>query len=132
VFAVAGGVGLRRVASLEAEGSSAHEVVPLDGLNEVTVPGIGEEKGTERITTLIGTVGVEFSSGIIGSDIDELLLDDASDLDIVGGLHELDTRDGTLGDDTGTVTRLSAPSDAFTFGVANERVGFRWTPEAEV
>jgi hypothetical protein len=132
VFAVAGGVWLRRVASLKAEGSSTHEVVPLDSLNEVTSPGLGEEKGTKRVTTLIGTVGVEFPSGIIGSDVDELLLDEASDLDVVRGLHELETSDGTLGDDTGTITGLCAPGDAFAFGVADEGTRFGGAPEAEV
>jgi len=132
VLAVVGGVSTCGVASLEAEGSSTHEVVPFDGLLVTITPGVGEQEGTERVTTLIGTVRVEFTSRVISSDVDELLLDEAGDLDVVGSLHELETSDGTLGDDTGTIARLCAPSDTLTLDVTDEGVWFRGTPEAEV
>jgi hypothetical protein len=132
VLAVVGGVSTCGVASLEAESSSTHEVVPFDGLGVAVTPGVGEEESTERVTTLIGTVRVEFTSRVISGDVDELLLDEAGDLDVVGGLHELETSDGTLGDDTGTIARLCAPSDTLTLDVTDEGVWFRGTPEAEV
>jgi len=132
VLAVVCSIWLGGIASLEAEGSSTHKVVPFDGLNKVTGPGVGEEKGAERVTTLIGTVGVEFSSGISWVDVDKLLIDKASDLNVIRSLHELNTSDRTLRDDTGTVAWLCAPSDVFTFGVADEGVGFAGTPEAEI
>jgi hypothetical protein len=132
VLAVVGGVSTCGVASLEAEGSSTHEVVPFDGLDEVTSEGLGEEEGTEGVTTLISTVRVEFTSRVIRGNVDELLLDETGDLDVVGGLHELETSDGTLGDDTGTITRLCAPSDTLTLDVTDEGVWLRGTPEAEV
>jgi hypothetical protein len=43
VFAVVCSIRFGGIASLEAEGSSSHKVVPFDGLNEVTSPGLGEE-----------------------------------------------------------------------------------------
>jgi len=132
VLAVVGGVGTCGVASLEAESSSTHDVVPFDGLDEVTGEGLGEQEGTEGVTTLISTVRVELSSRVGGVEVDELLVDEASDLDIVGGLHELQTGDGTLGDDTSTIAGLCAPGNVFTFGVTDERVWLRGTPEAEI
>lgn len=132
VLAVVGGVGTRGVASLEAESSSTHEVVPFDGLDHTSTPGVGEEETTEGVTTLIGTVGVELSSGVGGVNVDEVLLDEASDLDVVGGLHELETGDGTLGDDTGTISGLGAPGDTLTLDVTDEGVWFGWAPEAEI
>jgi hypothetical protein len=134
VLAVTGGVGACGVACLKAEGSSTHKVVPFDSLDEVSTiaEGLGEEKGTERVTTLIGTMGVELSSGIILSDVDELLLDETSDLDVIGGLHELQTCDGALGDDTSAIAGLCAPSDTFALDVTDEGVGFGGTPKAEV
>jgi len=132
MLAVVSGVGSRRIASLEAKGSTTHEVVPFDGLDEVTGEGCGEEQSAERVTTLVGTMGVELSSIIIGGDVDEPLVDVAGDLNVVGGLHELHTGDGTLGDDTSAVARLCAPRDTFTFCVADGGVRVRWTPETEV
>jgi len=135
VLAVVSSVGTCGIASLEAEGSSTHEVVPFDGLDEATTTGtegLGEEEGTEGVTTLISTVRVEFSSRVIGGNVDELLLDETSDLDVVGGLHELETGDGTSGDDTGTIAGLCAPSDTLTLDVSDEGVGLVGTPEAEI
>jgi hypothetical protein len=136
VLAVVGGVSTCGVASLEAELSSTHKVVPFDGLDVVGstsgAKGLGEEEGTERVSSLISTVGVEFSSRIIGSEVNVLLGDITSDLDVVGGLDELDTRQGTSGDDTSTIAGLCAPSDGFTLSVSNKAVGFWGTPQAKV
>jgi hypothetical protein len=127
-----GSVGTGGVASLEAERSSTHEVVPFYSLDELSVEGVGEQETTEGVTTLIGTVGVQLSSGVVGLDVDVLLLDEASDLNVVGRLHELNAGDGTLGDDTGTIAWLRAPSNALTLGVADERILLGRAPEAEV
>lgn len=132
VLAVVGGVSTSRVASLEAELTSTHEVVPFNGLLELTGEGVREEEGTEGVTTLIGTVGVEFTSRVVSSEINVLLGDVASDLDVVGGLDELDTSQGTSGDDTGTIVWLGAPGNGFTLSVTNSAVGSWGTPEAEV
>jgi hypothetical protein len=64
---------------------STHEVVPFDGLDVVVGvavggrEGVGEEEGTERVTTLVSTVRVEFSSTISSSNVNESLVDVASD-----------------------------------------------------
>jgi hypothetical protein len=86
VLAVISGVSTCGVASLEAELSSTHKVVPFDGLLEVSSPGVGEEEGTKGVSSLIGTVGVEFSSRVVRGNVNETLVDETSDLDVVGGL----------------------------------------------
>lgn len=137
VLAVVGSVSTSGVAGLQAELSTTHKRVPFDGLLVLSTiwsstPRGGEEETTEGVTTLIGTVGIEFSSRIISSDIDILLGDPSSDLDVVGGLDELDTGQRAGGDDTSTIAGLCAPSDVFTLGVTNGAVWVWWTPEAEV
>lgn len=134
VLAVVGSIGASGIASLETEGVSTHEVVPFDGLDEATTvgPGIGEKETTKWVTTLISTVGVEFSSRVISLNVDQVLLDETSDLDIVGGPDELDTSEGTVGDATSTISGLGAPGNALTLNVTDEGIGFWWAPEAEV
>lgn len=132
VLAEASSVGTSGVAGLEAESSSTHKVVPFNSLNELSSECVGEEETAEGVTTLVGTVGVQLSSGVIGLDVDEVLGDATSDLNVVGRLHELNAGDGTLGDDTGTIAWLCAPSNALTLDVTDERILFRRTPEAEV
>jgi hypothetical protein len=132
MLAEVGSVGAGGVAGLEAEGSTTHEVVPFDGLLVAVTPGRGEEETTKWVTTLISTVGVEFSSGVISLDVDEVLLDETGDLDVVGSLHELETSDGTSRDDTSTMAGLGAPGNALTLNVTDEGIGFWGTPKAEV
>jgi len=138
VLAVLSSVGARWVASLQAELSSTHEVVPFDGLDVVVGvsvgcwEGVGEEEGTEGVTTLISTVRVEFSSRVRSSNVDEGLVNVSGDLDVVGGLDPGKTGEGTSWDQTGTVAWLGAPSNTFTFDVTDELVGFLGSPQAEV
>ena len=54
------------------------------------------------------------------------------DLNVVGSLHELNSGESSVGDDTGATAGLGAPSNGFSLGVANDGVGFGATPEAEV
>jgi hypothetical protein len=136
VLAVIGGASTCGVASLEAKDSSTHKVVPFDGLDVLGASGgterLGEQEGTERVTTLISTVGIELSSGITSGNVDEGLVDVASDLNVVGCLQELDTSESALGDDTSTVAWLRAPCDTLTLDVTDEGVWLGGTPEAEV
>lgn len=92
-----------RVAGLETEEVGAHKanytsqcrtiqlikqdvLVPLDDLLEGVVvaaiagEGIGENQATERIATLVSAVGIHLTTVIVGSDIDEVLFDMASNL----------------------------------------------------
>jgi len=91
VLAIFGSVRTSRVASLQTEDTTTHEagelgvravwagwkmeignaLVPLDDLDEVGgVERLGEDETTEGVTTLVGTVGVHFTSSVIGSDVD--------------------------------------------------------------
>jgi hypothetical protein len=72
---------------------------------------VREHEGTEGIATLISAVRIKLSSTIISLDVDKGLVDVAGDLDVIRGLDEGHAGDGTLGDDTCTTARLSAPCD---------------------
>jgi len=112
VLAVGGSVRTSRVASLQTENISTHEVVPLDSLGPGAVGKcLGEDETAEGVTAFISTVGVHFTSRVIGGVVDLGLVDETSYLDVVLGLHELNTSQGTLGDDTGAVVGLGAPGD---------------------
>jgi hypothetical protein len=140
-------VGVRRVASLDAEGVCAHElpgmkggcqtqmrdkkrqrsayVVPLDDLGgQATGLGVGirVDQGSYRVTAAIGTVGVQLSAGVVGHEVDEGLVDDASDLNVSGRAHELHALESTLGDDAGPVAFLGAPGYSLALGVGNVTV----------
>jgi hypothetical protein len=152
VLAVLSGIGTGRVACLHAEDVAAHKarkqvrlrnvgtegrysLVPLNDLGEfglVRPIGIGENEATKRIASLVSTVGVHLSSTVIGLHVDLGLIDVADDLNVVGSLHELDTGKGTSGDQTSATTGLGAPCDGLSLGVANNRVGLRWSPNTEV
>lgn len=138
MFTELGGVGASRVASLETEGVSSHEVVPLDDLGVLVLVSpagwecIGEDEATKGVATLISAVGIHLTSGVVRLDVDQGLVDMPSDLDIVGGLHELNAGEGASGDDTGATTGLSAPGDGLALGVADDGVGLGSTPQAKV
>jgi len=135
VFTEASSIGTGRIASLETESVTAHEVVPLDDLLVgvlVARPCGGVEETTEGVTTEISAVGVELSSEVVGTEVDEPLVDETDDLNVVGGLHELDTLEGTGWDETRSVTGLGAPGDFFVFCLADGGGTIRRCPEAEV
>jgi hypothetical protein len=77
--------------------------VPFNGLNEgvwVTSrsrEGIGEHEGADRIASVICTMRIEFSSGVICGKVDEGLVDVASYLDIVWCLDELNSSECSFG-----------------------------------
>jgi len=138
VLAVLSRIGTRWIASLQAELSSTHEIVPFDGLDVVVRVSsrrrerIREQQRPQRVASLIGAMRVEFSARVCGIEVDEGLVDVASDLDVVWGLDKLDTSDGTSWDQTSSVAGLGAPGDTFTFDVTNERVGVLGSPQAKV
>lgn len=136
MLAVVGSIGTGRVAGLEAECATAHEVVPLNHLLVTVVvavrPGGGVDKATEGVATEVGTVRVKLSSVVIRGEVNEGLVDETNNLDIVGGLHELNTLKGTSGDETATVTGLGAPGDLLLFCFSNGRGTVGRCPEAEI
>ena len=87
---------------------------------------------TRRTTHEVSTVGVKLSSTIVSLDVDLSLIDETDDLDVVGGLGELDTGEGTSRDEAGAVTLLRAPGDLLTLGVTDGGVGVRGCPKTEV
>ena len=136
MFTEVGSVGASRVASLEAENVTTHEVVPLDDLLVAVVvairPSGGIEKATEGVTAEVGTVGIELSSKVVGSEVDEGLIDETNDLDVVGGPHELDTLKSSGRDETGSMAGLGAPCDFLLFGFPDGGGTIGGRPEAEV
>lgn len=74
-----------------------------------------EKKRTDQISTM----GIKLSSIVTSSHVDLGLVDKTSNLDIVWGLDELNTLEGTGGNETGAMAVLAAPGDFLTFGVAD-------------
>lgn len=132
------GVGDRRVTDLEAELLRAHEVVPFDDLLEGVVvavvggEGVRVDQATERVATLVSTVGVHFTTAIGLVDVDVLLEKGTSNENVGGGLEELDTGQGSSGHGTGAVARLGAPGNSLSLLVADEAVRVGRAPKAEV
>jgi len=125
------GVGAFGVACLEAENVAAHEVVPLLDLH-VRAKGVGEYETSERVTALVSTVRVHLSSTVICLEVDLGLVNVADDLDVVRGLHELDTGESASGNETSAAAGLGAPGDGLALDVANDTVGLRRAPDAKV
>jgi hypothetical protein len=135
VFAVAGSVGACGIASLETESVTTHKVVPLDDLLKIALaggPGVGEQETAEGVTTEVGAMGVELPSIVIGRDVNEGLVDETDDLDVVWGLHELNTLEGTSGDFTSAVTGLGAPGNFPMFRLTDGLGTIGRCPETEV
>jgi hypothetical protein len=83
-------------------------------------------------THKISTVGVQLASVVTSSNIDLGLVNEAGNLDIVGGLDELHALESTGGNETSTVPWFCTPCDFLTFSVTNGGVGLWRSPEAEV
>jgi len=136
MLAEVGTVGARRVARLETEKVTAHEVVPLDDLVIAVVvaarPSSGVGETAEGVTTEIGTMRVELSSEVISRKVDESLVDKTDDLDVVWGLHVLNTPKGITRDETSAVTGLSAPRDFFVFRLTNGGGTGRGCPKTKI
>lgn len=112
-----------------------HILVPLLGLlvgSLVRRPGVGEDETSERVTTLVSTMGVHLSSTVILLEVDLRLVKEANNLNVVRGLHELDTGNGTRRNETSTVAGLGAVSDGLSFDAADDTVGLRRTPDTPV
>jgi len=132
VLAVTSVVVASWVTDLQAELVGADELSPPVDLVSGWVKGRGVHETTDGVTTLILSSGVELASVVTALDVDQSLVNETSDHPIVIVLEELNTLKGTSGDDTGTVTGLSAPGDFLTLGIGDERVGGVGCPQAEV
>lgn len=135
-------------------------LVPLDNLSIGIVVAssahwqiVGVDKGTNRVTTLsdrkialsetlpdeksintheISTVGVKLAAEIVGSQVDESLIEMDQHLKVRRRLQELNTGDSASRDETGTVTGLRAPCDFLAFGVTDSGGAGGRSPEAPV
>ena len=136
VLAVVGSVRTSWVTNLEAENATAHEIVPLDDLLEAVVvsarPTGGVDETSERVTTEVGAVRVQFSSRIVGLKVDQRLVDETNDLEIVRSLHKLNTLEGTSGDQTSAITGLGAPGDFFSFCITDGLGAVGRCPKTEI
>jgi len=128
VLAVLSSVGTG--ARTEAELIGGHKVGPFVVL-EVLAKGIAIHKATNRVTVAVSTVRVKLASLVILGDVDLGKVTDASNLDIVLGLDEMDALKGTLGHDTSTTARLGAPCDLLALSITNG-TNARGSPEAKV
>lgn len=127
------GAGTCGVTSFEAESITTHEVMPFNNLRELTgLESIRKNDTTHWVTAQISTMGVHFSAKVIRSKVDQLLVDETDNLNVVWGLHELDTGEGTSRDEAGTTAGLSAPGNHLAFSVGDNRVGVRRGPQAEI
>lgn len=95
-------------------------------------PGIGEDQSTNGITLLVGTVRVKLPSLIGGLEVDLGLIDEASNLNVVRGLKELNALQGTTGDHTSAMALFSTPGDFGSLGVGDQGIGGGGGPQAEV
>ena len=136
MLAVVSSVGTGRVADLEAENASTHEVVPLNDLfiaAIVTVrPTVGVDETAEGVTAEIGAMRVELSSKVIILEVDEVLSDETDDLEVVRGPHKLNTLEGISGDETSAVTGLGAPGDFLPFRLTDGGGTARRCPKTKV
>lgn len=112
--------------------------MPFDGLDVgvlVTAgcgEGVCENEGTDGVSSAIRTVGIEFSSGIIGSEVNEGLVDVSGDLDVIWRLDELNASECALGNGTSAMGRFCAPGDALSLHVTNQTVRSSGAPETEI
>ena len=75
---------------------------------------------------------VELTTVVALLDVDLGLVNKADDLNVGGGAHELDTGEGTLGNEAGATASLGAPGDLLTLRVGDEGALLGGSPEAEV
>lgn len=77
-------------------------------------------------------MGVQLSSRVIGFEVGLGLVNETDDLNIVWGLHELDTLESTTGDKTGAMTGFGTPRDGLALDLANGGGSSRRTPNTEI
>ena len=88
------------------------------------VAGIGTHK--------ISTMRVKLSTKVAGGHVDLSLINEADNLHIVRGSHELDTLEGTGRDQAGAMAGFGAPCNHLSFLVSDDRVDWIRCPQAEV
>jgi len=110
--------------------------VPLDHLLVIvrvsTTPSIRIDKTTKGVPSEISTMGVHLPSKVIGREVGQCLVNEADDLDVVWGPHELHTLESASGDKTSAVARLGTPGDGLMFSLTDGGGAIRWCPNTEI
>ena len=76
-----------------------------------------------RLTIAIRAVRVELATLVTLRDVQQRQVTHSSDLNIVGCLNEMGTRDRTIGNEARAVARLDAPGDLDALRVADDGTG---------
>lgn len=93
---------------------------------------VAVDEATKRVATFISTVRVHLSSTIVGVHVDQLLVDVSDNLNVSGGLHELEAGDRASGNDTSAVAGLRAPCNGCSFGGADVTSGSGRSPDTPI
>ena len=64
-------------------------------------------------------MGVELTTEVVGGQVELGLVEERNDLEVRWCTQELDTGDGTLGDETRAPAGLRAPRDLLTLGITD-------------
>jgi len=118
-------------AGAEAKFVIRNETGPLVVL-QVGSEGVAVDEASHGVSITISTMRVEFSSRVTFFNVDLSEVANAGDLDVVRGANEVNTFEGTIGNDTGASSALGTPGDFLTFRVADDAVRVGRGPEAEV
>jgi len=110
--------------------------VPLDHLLVIvrvsTAPSIRVDKTTKGVSSEIGTMGVHLPSEVVGCEVGLCLVNEADDLDVIRGPHELNTLESAAGDETSAMARLCTPRDGFVLGLTDGGGAIRRGPNTEI
>ena len=121
---------IRPDACTDAELGRAHKVGPLVELLP-RAKDVAVNEAADGVAVTVGAVVVELASVVAAGDVDLREVALAGNLDVLGGLHEVDAFEGALGHYTRAVAGLRAVGDHLTFGVADGLDSGR-SPQAEV
>jgi len=110
--------------------------VPLNHLLVVILvaaaPSVRVDETSKGVPSEIGAVRIHLTSRVVGLEVHLCLVDKTDDLDVVGGLHELNTLERAIGDKAGSVTGFGTPRDGLVLGLTNSGGTFGWSPETEI
>jgi len=121
---------IRANASTEAEFGIGDERGPFVVL-KVGAECVSVHQTTNGVAISICSVRVELTSSIAFAYVDLGEITNAGDLHVIGGLYKVDTLEGAIGNCTSAPAGFSAPSNFFTFRVA-DGTNTRGSPETEI
>lgn len=120
------------VAGSDTELAGRDEVLPLLDSLELASVGASVDELTDWVAVASGSVGVELTTLVTSTNADLGEVTDTGDLDVRGSLEEVSSLDGTVGDQTGTVSRLETVGDDLGLLVTNGLVRARGAVHTEI